>query len=176
MLFIRASCCIRHEAIFIVKTGFTLVELLIVIALLGVIATIVIAAINPIEQANRARDTRFKADGGQILSAIERYFTAKAEFPWVTEAVTADSDTAFGFISASSPGVGICLNSACADGAIMTALELKSEFKNRDFITKGNASDLTAKLFVGKAMLLIGVVIELESYKLTMNGGKDTVA
>ena len=35
-------------------TGFTLVELLIVIALLGVIALIVIAAINPIEQRNRA--------------------------------------------------------------------------------------------------------------------------
>jgi prepilin-type N-terminal cleavage/methylation domain-containing protein len=60
--------------------GFTLVELLIVIAILAIIALIVIAAINPIEQANRARDTGMKADGSQLVSAIDRYFTARFEF------------------------------------------------------------------------------------------------
>ena len=62
--------------------GFTLVELLIVIGLLGAIALIVIAAINPIEQANRARDTRFKSDAAQMISAIDRYFAANSEFPY----------------------------------------------------------------------------------------------
>lgn len=57
---------------------------MIVIGLLGAIALIVIAAINPIEQANRARDTRFKSDAGQLISAIDRYFAANSEFPWMT--------------------------------------------------------------------------------------------
>lgn len=133
------------------KKGFTLVELLIVIGLLGAIALIVIAAINPIEQANRARDTRFKADGGQLLSAIERYFTSKSDFPWVTTLQVVNNDAAYGFVSTSTVGVGVCADAACADGEIMTSLELKSEFKNRDFIKKGNAADDTQKIFIGKA-------------------------
>lgn len=135
----------------IFSKGFTLVELLIVIGLLGAIALIVIAAINPIEQSNRARDTRFRADGGQILSAIERYFTAKSEFPWVTTTQAANNDSVYGFVSASTVGVGICADAGCADGEIMTSLELKSEFKNRDFIKNGSGSDLTKILYIGKA-------------------------
>ena len=73
--------------------GFTLVELLIVIGLLGAIALIVIAAINPIEQANRARDTRFKSDSAQLISAIDRYFAARQEFPWVTAGSVTDNDS-----------------------------------------------------------------------------------
>ena len=80
------------------QKGFTLVELLIVIALLGAIALAVIAAINPIEQANRARDTRFKTDSANLVSAIERYFTTKSEFPWVTSGTVNGNDDAFGFV------------------------------------------------------------------------------
>lgn len=132
--------------------GFTLVELLIVIALLGVIALIVIAAINPIEQANRSRDTKMKADGGQLLSAIERYFAANYEFPWVVDPATSTltNDDAFGFVSAATPGVGICLAADCStDGALLSGLELKPEFKNRDFVTTTVETD---KLYVGKEL------------------------
>lgn len=129
--------------------GFTLVELLIVIALLSAIALIVIAAINPLEQTNRTRDTRLKADGSQLISAIDRYFTAKSEFPWVTsDNVTYTNDSSFGYASAADPLVGLCNDSGCTtDGALITSLELKSEFRNRDFI---KATDVTKKLFIGK--------------------------
>lgn len=135
------------------KKGFTLVELLIVIGLLSVIALIVIAAINPLEQANRARDTRYKADGSQLLSSLERYFATHSSFPWVTPIGTiADSDSSFGFITSSDVNVGLCGNAACTtDGELIKALELKTEFRNRDFVVKGNGSDNTLKLFVGKA-------------------------
>lgn len=132
----------------ITSLGFTLVELLIVIALLGVLALIVIAAINPIEQANRSRDTRFKADGAQLLSAIDRYFATKSEFPWVTSGAVATNDVSFGFVSASNEGVGICGATCGADGNLITTLELKSEFRNRDFIT---ATTSDKQLFIGKA-------------------------
>lgn len=131
------------------KKAFTLVELLIVIGLLGAIALIVIAAINPIEQANRARDTRFKADGGQLISAIDRYFTARSEFPWITSGTATSLDESFGFISAISADVGICAAAGCtADGYLLSTNELKSEFRNRDFIQ--NSTNLDQQIMIGK--------------------------
>ena len=68
-----------------IKSGFTLVELLIVIGLLGAIALIVISAINPIEQSNRARDTKYKADvDGRIVKGD---FTKKQAL-WKKEHIT----------------------------------------------------------------------------------------
>jgi len=130
--------------------GFTLVELLIVIGLLGAIALIVIAAINPIEQSNRARDTRFKADSAQLISAIDRYFAARLEFPWVTEGSISDNDSSFGFVSAGNIGVGICGVDCTADGFLLSNDELKSEFRNRDFIDNDGGADNSKKLFIGK--------------------------
>lgn len=133
--------------------GFTLVELLIVIGLLGAIALIVISAINPIEQSNRARDTRFKADGGQLISAVDRYFAAKSEFPWMTSGVsgTYTTDSAFGFMTASSEDVGICGANCNTDGTLLTSDELKTEFRNRDFIKKGATGTADQKIMIGKA-------------------------
>ena len=137
------------------KKGFTLVELLIVIGLLGAIALIVISTINPIEQANRARDTKFKSDGGQLISAIERYYTQKTEFPWQTQtpATYTSADTAFSFISATDINVGICGTSAvaCTDGLLISNDELKTEFKGRDFI-KGNPTGNDKRIMLGKAI------------------------
>lgn len=130
------------------KKGFTLVELLIVIALLGAIALIVIAAINPIEQANRARDTRLKADGAQLVSAIDRYFAARSEFPWVTVGEVTNNDSAYGFVSATTQGVGVCGTSCNEDGLLITNDELKTEFRNRDFI---QTSEPSKQIFIGKA-------------------------
>lgn len=127
--------------------GFTLVELLIVIGLLGAIALIVISAINPIEQSNRARDTRFKADGGQLISAIDRYFAAKSEFPWETTGSYTTDDT-FGFVSAIDEGVGICGVDCNTDGTLLNTSELKSEFRNRDFIK--NSASVDKQLMIGK--------------------------
>ena len=134
----------------ITKKGFTLVELLIVISLLGAIALIVIAAINPIEQANRARDTRFKSDGGQLISAVDRYFAANSEFPWMTvSADTYDTDDSFGFVTAADEEVGICGADCDTDGVILNNNELKSEFRNRDFITKSDKGD-DQQILIGK--------------------------
>lgn len=121
------------------RKGFTLVELLIVIGLLGAIALIVISAINPIEQSNRARDTRYKADAGQLISAIDRYFVTQNEFPWTTfNSVTYPSaDTAVAYASVTGQQYGLCGASCAADGVLITNNELKSEFRLRDFVKTG---------------------------------------
>ena len=129
------------------QKGFTLVELLIVIGLLGALALIVISAINPIEQSNRTRDTRFKTDGGQLISAIDRYFASHSSFPWVDAGLASDNDAAYGFVSASDQGFGICGANCTSNGLLITTDELKSEFRSRDFIS---ATTDDKKLYLGK--------------------------
>lgn len=59
-----------------------MIELLIVIAVLGILAVAVLAAINPIEQINRGRDTGSRSDAEQLLSAIDRYNASQMLWPW----------------------------------------------------------------------------------------------
>ncbi len=132
--------------------GFTLVELLIVIALLGVLAAAVLAAINPLEQANRARDTRMRSDASQLLASIDRYFVSQDKFPWVGtgSGFVANNDVSFGFANATGEQVGLCGATCTTDGALINNNELKTEFRNRDFIAKGGTTD-TEALYIGKA-------------------------
>jgi len=70
--------------------GFTMIELLIVIAVLGVLAVAVLSAINPLEQINRGRDTGSRSDSEQILSAVERFYTIQQYYPWMKAADDTD--------------------------------------------------------------------------------------
>lgn len=65
------------------KKGFTMIELLIVIAILGILAVAVLAAINPVEQINRGRDTGSRSDAEQLISAIDRYNAFAGYLPWM---------------------------------------------------------------------------------------------
>jgi prepilin-type N-terminal cleavage/methylation domain-containing protein len=57
--------------------GFTLVELLIVIAILGVLAGVVLVAINPLEQIARAQDAGRESAIGQLGRATTNYQTSQ---------------------------------------------------------------------------------------------------
>lgn len=127
--------------------GFTLVELLIVIALIGVLAVAVLSAINPLEQINRARDTGYKNDVEQLLSALDRYYTTQQTLPWATStdstpALNCRTADDFTGETGSTQGVGICADATCTgNGALISAQELKPQFKNRKFINPVSASD-----------------------------------
>lgn len=75
------------------QKGFTMIELLIVIAVLGILAVAVLAAINPIEQINRGRDTGSQSDSEQLIGAIDRYYTSLGYYPWMIEPEPDDDDT-----------------------------------------------------------------------------------
>lgn len=78
------------------SSGFTLVELLIVIAVLGVLAAVVLVAINPLEQLAKGRDAGRKSSVAQIGSALQGYYTTNSAYPatatvndtWLTNLVT----------------------------------------------------------------------------------------
>ncbi len=55
------------------KSGFTLIELLVVIGIIGILAAVVLVAVNPGRQFSSARDTQRRADLYSITNAIYQY-------------------------------------------------------------------------------------------------------
>lgn len=74
------------------STGFTLIELLIVMALLGVLATVILTALNPLEQINRASDSARKSGVSLLAKAIVAYANENnGQYPpsntWMTDLI-----------------------------------------------------------------------------------------
>lgn len=132
--------------------GFTLVELLIVIALIGVLAVALMATLNPIEQVNKARDSKFKNDAAEVLAAIERYYATQNYYPWSPQVWggegTGIADETEVALHSRMPGFGVCYGAAydtdlgagsCISatveaerGDLIKTDELKSSFANKE--------------------------------------------
>lgn len=89
------------------QTGFTIVELLIVIVIIGILASITIVAYNGIQ--GRARDTQRVQDMQSIVKALELYKTTNGAYPAAVGTANAsgwevshDGTTATNFLSALS--------------------------------------------------------------------------
>ena|SRR5579859_3770758 len=61
--------------------GFTLIELLVVIGILGILAAVLLAMINPIAQLQKSNDARRKGDLESVQRALEMYYQDKGTYP-----------------------------------------------------------------------------------------------
>lgn len=89
------------------KKGFTLVELLIVIAILGTLAVVVLIALNPVQQLARTRDSGRKSTVAQLGHAIEAAATTNnGVYPAVSATWIQDRLVSSGEIGTVPPAVG----------------------------------------------------------------------
>lgn len=73
-----------------IRKGFTLVELLVVMAVLAVLASGLIVAINPADKIAAANDTKVQNDISQIAAALVAYSAANSgDFPAVLDGLNA---------------------------------------------------------------------------------------
>lgn len=138
------------------ESGFTLVELLIVIALIAILSVGVLATINPVEQRNKAQDANTSNDSGEVLNAYERYYTNQSHYPWMDITGTSITTTDMAYNAKSEDvGFGLCTNATLTDaentlcsafdaaGSLITTDELKSSFLQKYYGLIGNTANKT---------------------------------
>lgn len=80
------------------NNGFTLVELLVVISIIGILATLVMANLN--SARSRARDAQRKSDARSIATALRLYFNDKGYYP--------SNDSSGNILGCGSAGTSVC--------------------------------------------------------------------
>ena len=123
------------------QAGFTLVELLVVIGVLGVLAAAVLTAINPLEQLARGRDAGRKSTVNQLGNAVQAYYTSQnATYPtanttWITTLVNSGeiktvpgAVTPTPYTCVTNAQNGWCYSITGAEVIIFTRSESSSEF------------------------------------------------
>lgn len=63
------------------QSGFTLVELLIVVGMIGILSVAILATLNPIDQIQKGKDAKRKSDLAQIHRALELYYQDWGRYP-----------------------------------------------------------------------------------------------
>ena len=73
---------IIHDSLFMIRSrGFTLIELIVAIGVIGVLTSVLVTLINPDTQLRKSRDTRRKSDLSLIQSALEQYRSDQDSYP-----------------------------------------------------------------------------------------------
>jgi prepilin-type N-terminal cleavage/methylation domain-containing protein len=115
--------------------GFTLMELLIVIGVLGILAAGLLAAIDPFEQLKKARDTNTRNATIELLSSLTRYYANHGAFPWnmtspVTSCVRTGNGALAGFGAITTAGMSIQTGAMtdCITDSVVADGELKDTY------------------------------------------------
>lgn len=122
--------------------GFTLFELLLVIAILGILSTVLVVAINPGRQLAKARDTRRETDLVAILGAVYQYTSEHSGDLPDTDGnpLTSDFPTTLTCVGSTSPCYDLA--SAGESGDTMVPIYLSSLPKDPKTGTSNNTGYL----------------------------------
>lgn len=134
--------------------GFTLMELLIVIGVLGILAAGLLAAIDPFEQLKKARDTNTRNATIELMSSLTRYYANHGAFPWnmtspETSCVrtTGGALAGFGAITTAGMSIQTPAMTACVTDSVVEDGELKDTFMggigSTDIFLGSDPTDLT---------------------------------
>src|SRR4030067_2886002 len=85
------------------RFGFTLIEVLVVIAIVGILAAAVVIAINPLKRIAQAHDAQRKSNLGSIARALQVYYAEKLFYPDPGPALQADSTEGIDWIPGLRP-------------------------------------------------------------------------
>lgn len=64
-----------------INKGFTLIEILVVLVVMGIVSGIVLSLLNPVGFLKMSRDSRRKSDLSNTQAAIELYYSQKNVYP-----------------------------------------------------------------------------------------------
>lgn len=103
------------------QRGFTLMEVMIVVALIGILTAIAVPAYN--EQARRARRADAKADMLQMVQVLERHNAANATYVGYPTAVQASPNTG-------APAYNITPSGLTATAFVLTAVPVGDQTKD----------------------------------------------
>lgn len=111
------------------KKGFTLIELIIVIAIIGVLASVLVVALNPIEQSNKSRDVAAKAALKSIHDLAIRFYYKTGYMPWCDSTALNTCNA----ISLTNDADGVPIGNALLDDMatnLTAEKETPSDFRN----------------------------------------------
>lgn len=96
------------------QKGFTLVELIVVMAILSILLALVLVAINPKKRIDQANDTQRMSDVNNILNAISQYNADKKKLPAALDGNVWTSSNKL-FLKTNSPQHAAASTSLCND-------------------------------------------------------------
>lgn len=111
--------------------GFTLLELLVVCGMLAILFGIVLLALNPFEQTNRARDLSVTVATQDFIAANTHYFLEQKKFPWDLNAACASELTTGGMLSDMPDCVGELIKNALLSATYRNQDEIKDIHAHR---------------------------------------------
>lgn len=136
------------------SVGFTLVELLVVIGVLGVLAAGLLATVDPLEQFRKAADSNRRSTSLELVNGITRYYATKQALPWDTVANGGDNCNGGAVPNASrvsnvsaATAFGDCVTALANLGEVKTTFATQYQILNRLYITETTAAGSTDRRF-----------------------------
>lgn len=124
------------------EKGFTLIELLVVIGVLGILATGLLATIDPLEQFRKGADSNRKTTSLELQNALTRYYAVHGVMPWATvpnggagcNGGTAPAATRISAVTAAN-AFNDCLSTLTNEGELKSTFQTQYAILNRLYVT-----------------------------------------